>query len=101
MGGPETPGVGWGAGIERLAMLIAEPAGPTRPIAIVPVGEAAELPALRLAESLRRAGFAIDEGYSGNVGRRLKRSNKVSSPAAVLLGEDELQRDAATGPALH
>ena len=26
MGGPETPGVGWAAGIERLALLIAEPA---------------------------------------------------------------------------
>ncbi len=96
MGGPETPGVGWAAGIERLAMLIAEPPGPMRPIAVVPVGEAAELPALRLAENLRRAGFAIDEGYSGNVGRRLKRANKIAARAAILLGEDELTRDAAT-----
>ncbi len=96
MGGPETPGVGWAAGIERLAMLIDEPAGLARPIAIVPVGEAAELPALRLAEDLRRAGFAIDQGYSGNVGRRLKRANKIAARAAILLGEDELARGAAT-----
>jgi histidyl-tRNA synthetase len=96
MGGPETPGVGWAAGIERLAMLIAEPPGPARPIAIVPVGEAAELPALRLAEDLRRAGFTVDHGYSGNVGRRLKRANKVAARIAVLLGDDELKRDAAT-----
>jgi histidyl-tRNA synthetase len=96
MGGPETPGVGWAAGIERLAMLIAEPPGPARPVAIVPVGEAAELPALRLAEDLRRAGFAVDHGYSGNVGRRLKRANKVAARIAVLLGDDELKRDAAT-----
>jgi histidyl-tRNA synthetase len=96
MGGPETPGVGWAAGIERLAMLIAEPPGLVRPIAIVPVGEAAELPALRLAETLRRVGFAIDQGYSGNVGRRLKRANKIAARAAILLGEDELQNDAAT-----
>ncbi|WP_204338061.1 ATP phosphoribosyltransferase regulatory subunit, partial [Proteus mirabilis] len=26
LGGPETPGVGWAAGVERLAMLIPEPA---------------------------------------------------------------------------
>jgi histidyl-tRNA synthetase len=26
LGGPETPGVGWAAGVERLAMLIEEPA---------------------------------------------------------------------------
>jgi histidyl-tRNA synthetase len=62
----------------------------------VPVGEPAELPALRLAETLRRAGFAIDEAYSGNVGRRLKRANKIAARAAILLGEDELARDAAT-----
>src|SRR6266481_1650742 len=96
MGGPATPGVGWAAGIERLAMLIAEPAGIARPIAVVPVGEAAELPALRLAETLRRAGFTIDQGYSGNVGRRLKRANKIAARAAILLGEDELARGAAT-----
>jgi histidyl-tRNA synthetase len=96
LGGPEIPGVGWAAGIERLAMLIAEPPVLARPIAIVPVGEAAELPALRLAEDLRRAGFAIDQGYSGNVGRRLKRANKIAARAAILLGEDELKSDAAT-----
>lgn len=95
MGGPETPGVGWAAGIERLAMLIAEPAGLARPIAVVPVGEQAELPALRLAERLRRAGFAVDQAYSGNLGRRLKRANKIAARAAILLGEDELKRDAA------
>jgi histidyl-tRNA synthetase len=96
MGGPETPGVGWAAGIERLAMLIAEPQGLARPIAIVPVGESAELPALRLAEDLRRAGFVIDQGYSGNVGRRLKRANKIAARAAILLGEDEIKNDSAT-----
>jgi histidyl-tRNA synthetase len=96
MGGPETPGVGWAAGIERLAMLVAEPAGLARPIAIVPVGDGAELPSLRLAETLRCAGFVIDQGYSGNVGRRLKRANKIAARAAILLGEDELKNDAAT-----
>ena len=37
------PGVGWAAGIERLAMLIAEPPAPPRPVAVVPIGEAAEV----------------------------------------------------------
>src|SRR5262252_1731394 len=52
MGGPEMPGVGWAAGIERLAMLIAEPPAPKRPIALVPVGEAGEQTALQLSEEL-------------------------------------------------
>src|SRR5437870_2257169 len=42
MGGPAMPGVGWAAGIERLAMLIAEPPPATRAIALVPIGEKAE-----------------------------------------------------------
>ena len=33
MGGPETPGIGWAGGIERLSMLAGEPPPPPRPIA--------------------------------------------------------------------
>ncbi len=77
-------------------MLIAEQPGLARPVAIVPVGEGAELPALSLAEDLRRAGFTVDHGYSGNVGRRLKRANKVSARVAILLGDDELKGSVAT-----
>jgi histidyl-tRNA synthetase len=96
MGGPDMAGVGWAAGIERLALLIDEPPAGPRPVAIVPVGETAERTALTLAEELRRAGFAIDLGYSGNVGKRMKRANKIHARAAVLIGEDELARNAAT-----
>ena len=96
MGGPETPGVGWAAGIERLALLIGEPAAPARPIAMIPVGEKGEAAALKLAHELRQAGFVVDLGYSGNVGRRMKRANKIGARAAVILGEDELARSAAT-----
>jgi histidyl-tRNA synthetase len=92
MGGPATPGVGWAAGIERLAMLIAEPAEPLRPIALVPVGEAGERAALQLAEELRDDGFSVDLGYSGNLGRRLRRASKSGARAAILIGDDEIGR---------
>ncbi len=82
--------------LPRLAMLIEEPGKPPRPIAVVPVGEVASPPALALTQRLRRAGFAVDMGYSGNTGKRMKRANKLNACAAVLLGEDELGRDAAT-----
>jgi len=96
MGGPDTPGIGWAAGIERLAMLIELPPAPPRPIAIVPVGERGDAAAPKIAHELRRAGFVVDMGYSGNVGRRMRRANKINARAAVLLGEDELARNAAT-----
>jgi len=96
MGGPETPGVGWAAGIERLALLIDEPTPPPRPIAVIPVGEKGEAAASKVAHELRGAGYVVDLGYSGNVARRMKRANKIGARAAVILGEDELARAAAT-----
>ncbi len=96
MGGPPLPGVGWAAGIERLAMLIAEPSLPHSPVALVPIGEAGESAVLRLAEDLRGHGFTIDLGYSGNLARRLRRANRIGAFAAILLGDDELARGTAT-----
>lgn len=96
MGGPAMAGVGWAAGIERLAMLIREPPGPSRPVAVVPIGEAAESRAVVIAERLRDAGFGVDLGYSGNLTRRLRRANRIGAYAAVLLGDDELARGVAT-----
>jgi len=95
MGGPALPGVGWAAGIERLAMLIAAPPLP-RPVALVPIGEAGEIAAVKLAEDLRDGGFLIDLGYSGNLARRLRRADKIGAIAAILLGDDELARGVAT-----
>src|SRR5277367_3852443 len=93
MGGPATPGVGWAAGIERLAMLIAEPPTPPRPIAVVPIGQGAEAAALALAEVLRNNGCAVDLSYSGSVARRMRRANRVNARVAVLIGEDEIARN--------
>ncbi len=96
MGGPSTPGTGWAAGVERLSMLLTvEPAAP-RPIALVPLGPESDTIARKLADRLRRQDFAVDLGFSGNLKKRMKRANKISARAAVLLGEDELAKGAAT-----
>ena len=96
MGGPETPGIGWAGGIERLSMLAGDPDPPPRPVALVPVGAEAEARTLVLADALRRGGFAIELGYRGNLRRRLSRADRLNARAAVILGEDELSRDVAT-----
>ena len=70
--------------------------GPRRPIAVVPIGEAAEAPALALAEDLRNIQYAVDLGYSGNVARRMRRANRVNARVAVLIGEDEIARNVVT-----
>jgi histidyl-tRNA synthetase len=96
LGGPSTPGVGWAAGIERLAMLANDVPKPRRPIAVVPIGADAEAPALKLSEELRRAGFRVDVGDSGNLRKRMRRANKVNAVAAILMGEDELAQGVVT-----
>ena len=95
MGGPETPGVGWAAGVERLSLMIAEPKPKLRPVALIPLGEEGEKRALVLAQELRRAGFTVELGYSGNMKKHLQRANKANARAAVILGEDELKRGMA------
>ncbi|NEU36141.1 histidine--tRNA ligase, partial [bacterium LRH843] len=53
LGGQETPGVGWAAGIERLAMLAGDAPTADRPLVLVPMGDAAEAQALAIAKTLR------------------------------------------------
>ena len=92
MGGPDTPGIGWAAGVERLAMLLDATPATSRPIAVVPIGDQVELAALRLAEELRAAGLIVEMEFRGKVGQRLKRASQRNARYALLLGEDELAR---------
>ena len=96
MGGPETPGVGWAGGIERLALLAEADLPAPQPVALVPIGEAAENAALPLAERLRAAGYRIDMAFGGNLKKRMKRADRIGARAAVLIGADELAAGAAT-----
>ena len=90
MGGPDTPGIGWAAGVERLAMLLDETPPVPRPVAVVPIGDRVELAALQLAEELRRGGHEVEFGFRGKLGQRLKSAARQRARFAVLLGEDEL-----------
>ena len=44
---------------------------------------------------LRNAGFAVDVSYGGNMGKRMKRANKVGAVVAIILGADEVKANAA------
>ena len=96
MGGPSTPGVGWASGVERLSMLIGAVPEKPRAIAIIPLGDAAEAVALKLTDELRRSGLVADLGFRGRIKQRMKRANNLNARAAVILGDDELDRNAAT-----
>ena len=95
MGGPETPAVGWAAGIERLAMLIAEPKAEAATIAVIPAGDDAEAAAFGIVQRLRAGGIRADIGYKGNLRRRMERANKAGARAAIILGSEEAARGVA------
>jgi len=93
LGGGHTPAVGWAAGIERLAMLVADAqavAEPRADVAIVPLGEAAEAACLGLAATLRRGGLAVDMGFRGNMKKRMSRANESGARFALIVGDEEL-----------
>lgn len=91
LGGPSTPGVGWAGGIERLAMLSAAGRVPARPVMLMPMGEAATLKALEIAEDLRSAGAHVIADRSGNLKKRLNRANRAGARFAVIVGDNELE----------
>ncbi|URW75108.1 histidine--tRNA ligase [Sphingomonas donggukensis] len=93
LGGPETPGVGWAAGVERLAMLIDEPNNLAIDAVVVPIGSAAESQAQGIVAALRRADVTTDMAFTGNMKRRLAKANALGAKYAIILGDDELAKD--------
>jgi histidyl-tRNA synthetase len=85
MGGPKVPGIGWGAGIDRLAMLLAAPPA-AKPAAIV-IGEER---AIEVAGFLRAQGLAAEISFQSGLKNGLKYANRVKAKWAVLANADGL-----------
>ncbi len=96
MGGPPTAAVGWAAGVERLSMLLASAPAAPRPVAVVPMSEAAEAASLGVLQALRGAGIRAEMAYRGSVKRRLERANRIRARSVVFLGDEEVARGVAS-----
>ncbi|MET4595570.1 MULTISPECIES: histidine--tRNA ligase [unclassified Sphingomonas] len=95
LGGPETAGVGWAAGVERLAMLLDEPAAAAIDAVVVPMGAAAEARATGIVADLRRAGVAVEMAYKGKMKARMAKADALGARFAIILGDDELAKGVA------
>jgi histidyl-tRNA synthetase len=93
MGGKPTAGIGWAAGIERLALLLPPLEALPRPVAVIAMADAQEQYAFTVVQDLRGQGIMAELITSGNVAKKFKKANKINALYAVLLGEEE----AATG----
>ncbi|HEX8485255.1 histidine--tRNA ligase [Sphingomonas sp.] len=85
LGGPETPGVGWAAGVERLAMLVAEPVAAAGYLAVIPDDADALQPATKLLSDLRRGGVTADMGFRGAPKRRIEVARKSGAVGVLFV----------------
>ncbi len=100
LGGPQLPGIGWAAGIERLliaAGLEDAPAPAAVDAFVVTLGDAARAPALPLVQQLRARGLAVMWDPAGRgLGGQMKRADRSGARWAVLIGDDELAKRTVT-----
>ncbi|WP_174285569.1 histidine--tRNA ligase [Sphingomonas bacterium] len=85
LGGPATPGVGWAAGVERLAMLIREPVGIGPEIVVIPDDPDHDAEAAGMLTRMRRFGIRATMAYSGKVKKRTDNAGKERVPPSALL----------------
>ncbi|KRL99442.1 histidine--tRNA ligase [Liquorilactobacillus satsumensis] len=96
LGGPETPGIGFGLGVERL-LLILEAEGIQLPlnneldVYVVGIGAATNVETLKLVQSLRTAGFNAERDYLKRKPKgQFKAASRLGAHFTLTLGEEEL-----------
>ncbi|MDZ7727315.1 MAG: histidine--tRNA ligase [Dehalococcoidia bacterium] len=97
LGGPPTPAMGFGSGIERLVLEMQrkgiDPEPATEMVAFVAhPGEAANAEAFALANSLRGAGIPALLGESGrSMKSQMRSANNSGARVVAILGDDEVR----------
>ncbi|MGL4571355.1 MAG: histidine--tRNA ligase [Clostridium sp.] len=96
IGGPETPAIGFGMGIERLIMTIENegieiPNEPLVELYLASRGEEGAREAFKLAHALREVGVNAEINHARRSFKaEMKYANKIDAKFSVVLGDDEL-----------
>ncbi|MDO4481292.1 MAG: histidine--tRNA ligase [Bacillota bacterium] len=97
VGGPSTPGVGFGMGIERLLLLLGEegielPEDEGVDYMIITMGEETRGYGANLARKLRKVGKSVQMDMMGrNFKNQFKYANKIKAKNTIIIGEDEMK----------
>ena len=101
-GGPETPGVGFGMGLERL-LLVLDKQGVELPIEtaldvyVAVLGAGANGRALELVQALRAQGFAAERDYlDRKLKAQFKSADNFKAKTLITLGESEVESGQVT-----
>ncbi|MBN1998045.1 histidine--tRNA ligase [candidate division KSB1 bacterium] len=101
LGGPPTPGIGFGSGIERIIISMQEqdisPEQDAPPRAfLIHAGKEAKNKAIQTAFELRQNGFpALFSFTDRSIKAQLREANKFGAHFAVIIGDQELEQNAA------
>ena len=96
LGGPETPGTGFGMGLDRLALNLVEQglaasADAAPPVLVVALGDGTGPVASGIASALREAGMGATQAFGGrSLKAQLRHADRTGARFAVILGEREL-----------
>ena len=98
LGGPDTPAIGFGMGIERLVLLLQEKGEysttPLLDIYLISRGEKAEMQSVNLADKLRKQGFSVEVDLSGSAfGKQFKRADRSGAVLGLILGDAEAEAE--------
>ncbi len=96
LGGPATPALGFGMGLERLLLVLekqgvtlAEPTGVD--LFLIPMGDAASDKALQLVAALRREGLSSQMDVMGrSMRKQMKYADKLGARFTAVIGDTEL-----------
>lgn len=99
LGGPSTPGIGFGMGLERLIMALEaeEVTLPTKnelDVFFVTLGEKVQTKAVELVQALRMQGIAVDKDYQDRkMKAQFKAADRFHAKYVAILGEEELENN--------
>lgn len=96
LGGPETPGIGFAMGIERILLTLEQedvmiPSAASLDAYVVGLGEATNMESLKVVQAIRGFGFSADRDFMGRKAKaQFKTADKEGAKLVLTLGEDEL-----------
>jgi histidyl-tRNA synthetase len=93
LGGIKMPGVGWAAGIERLALMVNANYKNNPDLVLMGLSEKFNLDLLQMMDRLIKDGIKTEILYTGNVSKKLKRADKINAQFAIIIGEDEISQN--------
>ena len=96
LGGPDTPGVGWAGGIERLIMLMDDIKLFQKTIHLIIINESFKEYGLKVADRLRKENISILFDYKYNLKKSLSYANQLGARYAIIIGEEEFQKNLCT-----